>query len=177
MENLSAKDVVLILLDRCPDDDLQLRGITRIQKLAYLLTLSPEFKDLTRNLEYRPLHYGPFSKAISDSVEILQDTGFIEGKPMSFELQVRNRADELAMEEMSDTKEFIETLNFRLTKIGKFIADFRFNQLTPSQQAEIERIAKQFGGLSLKELIRRVYVLAPEDLLRRSKIKDEMVCH
>jgi len=171
----TAKDVILILLAKCHSNAMN--GITRIEKLSFILALSPDFRDLREKLAFRPLHYGPYSDLIAESIEILHENDYIDAEPLNFELQISNRADEVSMEEMCDTKEFIETRNFHLTAKGKIIADHRYGELSLGQRREIDRIAKQYGQLDLKELIRRVYSLAPEDMLRLSRIREEMMCN
>lgn len=175
MSELTEKDVVLVLLAKCENNALN--GITRIEKLAYLLTLSPSFPTLGQRLEFRPLHYGPYSDRVAEAVEVLRENDFIGSERLSFERQVVNRADEISLEEMSDTKEFIETKSYRLTRKGQIIAEHLYGQLSSQQRGEIDRIAGKFAQLNLKELMKRVYAEAPEEMLRKSTIREEMMCH
>jgi len=171
----SAKDTVLILLAKCPANKLV--GITRIEKLAYLVSLSPAFRGLAQELAYEPLHYGPYSEEIAEAVEILADTGFVESKQVKFEVQTRNRGDEIVIQERQEINEYVETRNYSLTRNGGLIANYLFSRLTQSQQQEIERITKNYGSLDLAELIEKVYAVAPDEMLSRSVIKNQMGCN
>jgi uncharacterized protein YwgA len=171
----SAKDMVLILLAKCPANKLV--GITRIEKLAYLMSLSPAFQGLAQELAYEPLHYGPYSDEIAEAVDILADTGFVESEQVKFELQTKNRGDEIAIQERQEVNEYVETRRFSLTKNGGLIANYLFGRLTHSQQQEIERITKTYGGLDLADLIEKVYAVAPDEMLSRSVIKNQMGCN
>jgi uncharacterized protein YwgA len=170
---LSAKDLVLIILRKNEETDC-LQGITRIEKLAYLISKSPEFNDLDKRLEYKALHYGPYSEAIVEALEILNATHFIESNEVKFDIQEQNRGDEVVLEDLQEIKEYIETKDYTLTAKGKTIADYRLLQLSSEQRKQIDKIIKEYGGLRLKQLLKQVYEIAPEDLLKKSTIRGEL---
>ena len=169
---MTAKKLVMILLKRNKAQVLQ--GITRIEKLAYLVTLSSKFSDLTAKMDFEPLHYGPYSENLFLAIDTLETHNFIDSKPITFEKQISERADEEVIESLEDTKDFIETKNYLLSDAGDRVADYYFNQLSQEQQQEIDNIISRYGGLPLKKLLSEVYSKAPEFMLRKSKIREEI---
>lgn len=169
---LTDKKLVMILLRR--NNAPILTGITRIEKLAYLTTLSPEFSDLALKLNFEPLHYGPYSEKIVLAIDALETHNFINSRSVTFERQISERADEEVIESLGETKDFIETKSYFLSDAGKQVADYYFKQLSPEQQREIDNIISKYGGLPLKKLLTEVYSKAPEFLLRKSKIREEI---
>lgn len=177
MAMLKPMDLVLILLHK-NDNPRILEGITRIEKLAYLASLSPRFSDLKKELQYEPFHYGPYSDVISKSLDKLLSYSFVESDVVVFEMQKNQRADEISLENEQEVKEYVETRNYRLSPKGKALAQFLYeNKLTPEQRKEIDRLVQEYGSLELKDLIKRVYAIAPPDMLARSRIRDEMMCN
>ena len=172
--NLTAKDVVLLVLREC-ENYRQLRGITRIEKLGFLLTLAPEFDGLQETLAYSALHYGPYSKEIAYSVDVLSFYDFVKGTPVSFNRQLENRADEELIENSQDTQEYVETEDYELTPKGAKIAQYLFQKkMTPEQQTAFKRVMKQYGDLPFRDLMKVVYERAPEEMLAKSRIRGSL---
>jgi hypothetical protein len=172
--DLSAKDVVLLILWQL-ERHSQLRGITRIEKLGFLISLEPEFRSLAERLSYKALHYGPYSKEIADSVDILSSYEFVKGNPVEFAVQSENRADEELIENSRDLQEYVETEDYELTPKGKRIAGILHERkMNPEQRRVFDRIVSTYGDILLKDLMRTVYEKAPEEMLAKSRIKDSM---
>lgn len=172
--DLTAKDVVLLILGDC-DECGQLRGITRIEKLGFLLTLAPEFQELRKTLAYSALHYGPYSKEIAYAVDVLSFHDFLKGTPASFTRQLENRADEELVENSQDTQEYVETEDYQLTPRGVKIAQYLLeNKMTPEQQAAFKRLMKEYCDLPFRDLMKAVYERAPEEMLAKSRIRGSL---
>ncbi|WP_054857671.1 hypothetical protein [Vulcanisaeta sp. JCM 16159] len=65
-----AEDLVLFILDQAGG---QLRGATRLQKIAFLLVMEAGVKGIA----FEPGKYGPYSRDIEDAVRRLSDEGLI----------------------------------------------------------------------------------------------------
>lgn len=178
MEILTAKKIVLILLRRAESSD-KFMGITRIEKLVFLLTLRPEFKDIEKALKYEPLYYGPYSREIKNALDELKGSGFVVTKTHLFNKQQNNlnRRDEEITEQIDENNEFIETAEYSLTLKGQKVADRLFRDLkSQSHQDVIDDVVNKYSSLELKELLKSVYKIAPEELLARSTIRKELGC-
>ena len=77
MPELTGKKAILIILRKCEGRN-NLMGVTRIQKLAFLLTLKDELRYLNNDLKFDAHYYGPYSETITSDLEILEDNNFIE---------------------------------------------------------------------------------------------------
>lgn len=71
---LSPDDLVLSLACASP-----IMGNTRLQKQSFLL--QKEYPDITTDPGFHPDRFGPYSKAVSDSVKILKSRGFLVERP------------------------------------------------------------------------------------------------
>ena len=173
MSELTGKKAILIILRRCEGKN-NLMGVTRIQKLAFLLTLEDELRYLNNELKYDAHYYGPYSETITNGLEILSDNNFIESNTIQFEKLNQNRADERVIEDHMEIKEYIQTKDYKLTEAGRLIADYYFKKLDDNEKKLINSITDEYGQLELIELLKKVYKIAPDDLLRNSTIKDDL---
>ena len=175
VEQPSVKKLVLIVMGRASKCG-RFMGITRIQKLIYLLSITPEYKEIENELRYQPLHYGPYSAEVSLAIDTLVEYKYILSTPLKLETQkLKNeRGDEESISEMAENKEYFETKEYRLSPVGSKVADHLYNSLSIKNRKVMDNIIKQYGGLELKELLRRVYAIAPDELLARSTIRSQL---
>ncbi len=167
-EPLLAADLVLLLL-AAPSPTGSLRGITRLEKLLYLVEQETDIPKLVSDrFEFMPYNYGPYSKAVYDSVDLLEQANLIteertyEGAPL----------DEFEGASASDEElEGVER-RFRLTDDGRDVAAFLASQHLAVASALAE-IKQRYGRMSLRQLIRYVYSHYPQSA-EASLIRDRV---
>lgn len=137
--------------------DGEIRGKTRLQKLAFLARQELQEEYEIAPHEFVPYDYGPFSKELMEDIETLEDDGLVE-------IGVRR------------TFGGDERFDYRLTPSGH--ETYRENRPDsgwepgdePSDGPErfacvghvAEAVVQQFGGMPLSNLIDRVYEEYPE---------------
>ncbi|MFC7229982.1 PadR family transcriptional regulator (plasmid) [Salinirubellus salinus] len=136
----------MALLHACGGD--QIEGRTRLQKLVFLMEqeLDEEAKTALNLPDYNfiPYDYGPFSKALYDDLDSLEEDGLI-------------RVEE---EDMADGK---VKYTYQLTDDGKSWVDQRLPQDAPNSVRErAEALKSEFNGVLLSDLIDTVYAEYPK---------------
>jgi len=162
-----------------------IEGITRLDKIMYILSQSKEFSPVVQeNYEFQADNFGPFAPELFDDIQALKQECIIE---TSSEKRTKNKidtADEESVErvfeeepdmQVSWKKYPLET--YKLTELGMRIAAQLYNNLTQSQREELKRVKGTFGEMSLKNLLYYVYSKAPSSMLEKSKIKKEVLGH
>jgi hypothetical protein len=81
---LDSNDLVLLILgapSASPELQDRCNGITRLEKLAFLLEHQTDFAEAvqtpTEDLDFRAYHYGPYSQALYDAVGLLASIGLV----------------------------------------------------------------------------------------------------
>lgn len=182
----SALDVLMILLyseGRSGEVGEPIEGITRLDKIMYLLSQSTEFSQIiNKSYEFQADNFGPFAPELFDDIQALKQECVID---TSSERKTKNRietVDEESVEKVFDEepdmnvswkKYPVET--YKLTEIGMKIATQLYNNLTEAQKIEIKKIKKTFGEMNLKNLLYYVYSTAPGKMLAKSRIKNEIL--
>src|SRR4051812_2131020 len=78
MSHISRRDLLLLLLaSPSADKNIGLGGITRIQKLVFLLEKEQKLAPTSEGFEFTPYKAGPYSPRIYDDLEFLENLGFI----------------------------------------------------------------------------------------------------
>lgn len=168
----SASDVLLLLFEatRRLGRKTSLSGVTRLQKLTFLVSKSAEYKQLEADgkapdLGFRAYKMGPFTTEIYSGLEVL--TSF--QRP----LLVARQAAEPAVQDEVDAREFAEDADldqgypargpvpiptvFALTAAGELVAGHLWRLAPVGLTAAIERVVREYGELPLRQLLRRVY--------------------
>jgi uncharacterized protein YwgA len=160
-----------------------IRGITRLEKLMYLLDREGEFHKYLSNYQFVAYDYGPFSSRLWDDIETLKDEslGLVEVQEVSSSYFIETSDAEKAMEEESELKE--KTLGsdakkkveiYSLSERGEKVANQLFNELSAEERSILENIKRRFNSMSLFELIRYVYLKYPESTVY-SKIRSDIL--
>ncbi|MBC9988405.1 DUF4065 domain-containing protein [Haloferax sp. AS1] len=144
----------------------EVEGITRLQKLLFLLQEETEFKDVYENveIEFKPYKYGPFSEQIYDELELLISMGAIR------EVEAE-RADHLRDE--NDTRGH-SNKRFVLTDRGRTIAKEVNRQLEDDLEGQFAEVISEHVDMDLEDLLRYVYQQY-EEYTTESEIKDEIM--
>jgi len=179
----SGLEAILVLL-YCPGSSgrygEEVRGITRLDKLLYLIMKETNLgKAMEEEFKFEAYDYGPYSNEIYDAVETLKDAGLIAVQTGQF-LDYREVSDaerierEVTLDEdripLTERKLEIYGLSDFGMKAGKKL----FERLTPEEREGVKRIKEKFNLMSLRELIEYVYKNYPESAIR-SKIRETIL--
>ncbi|MBU7047751.1 MAG: hypothetical protein HXS54_15050 [Theionarchaea archaeon] len=183
----SGMDVLLLLLyakGATNKVNEPIRGITRLEKLIYLLNQEGGFHKYISDYHFEPYDFGPFSNELWDDIETLKDgsLGLVETQEVpSFHFIEISDAEKAMEEEESELKEEVLDARgekmmeiYRLTERGKIVAEQLFKELTPEEQRILEKTKREFNLISLFELIRYVYLKYPESTAY-SKIRKDIL--
>lgn len=173
---LDREDVILLLLEaneRLLGKD-SISGITRLEKLLFLLEEQTDFEGIAEFYHFEPHNFGPFSKEVYEAVEFLEGCGLIEiGQKayLSFyassdeakllsEISESDVPQELARQDVQTTEKL-----FCLTQDGMTVAGKLRQAVTASRSADTEAldgIILRYGNWPLNQLIRYVYRRYPQ---------------
>lgn len=159
-----------------------IQGITRLMKLLFLLDKEENFES---PFSFQPYKMGPFSSEVYPELEFLQsfpkpDSPLINARisstvDSSVNPEQMKLVDDIAILNDEDYLIAASEVNkeFSLTTIGEKIASELWNVLDESDRNAIEKIKKQYGNLTLRNLLRHVYSEYP-DMTVNSEIKDQL---
>ncbi|WP_323960474.1 hypothetical protein GC088_03210 [Arthrobacter sp. JZ12] len=175
MGNLIEIDDAIVLLLGTPAKhgaSGQIQGITRLEKLIFLLERETSSKEwLDESADFEAYNFGPFSQKIYQAVDTLAAAQLIED------------SSRLA-EDTSDTWEQRETIglrgdpyatrDFKLTERGWRYYNALRQELDQDSLSEIAALKERFAFLPLRQLIRYVYSKY-EKYTTKSVIRDDIM--
>ena len=170
-------DAIVLLLGSDPghaERRGEIRGITRLEKLVFLLEQETEAAAaMTEAAEYRAHHYGPFSQKVYQAIEVLRAAGLIEDSAQA--TATNEDQSEYARVAGNDAAPApYSTRDFRLTEDGRHYYRALVAELPRQVTADAERLRKQFAGWPLRRLIRYVYE-AYDEFTTNSRIRGEVL--
>ncbi|CQH55209.1 uncharacterized protein HHUB_2199 [Halobacterium hubeiense] len=142
----------------------QVRGVTKLQKLLFLIEQETEFFEEYEDdvaFEFAPYKMGPFSEAVYSELEFLLQLSAIESEPLD--------SPHLGDESQSD----LGNKKFSITPKGEKIASELVGQLEPEYRDELENLVTEYNSMSLTELLQYVYSTYP-DFAVESEIRDDV---
>ncbi len=162
---LDKEDVLLLLLFSMSGEEAKesVASITRVEKMMYLLQEETEFSSkLQDRFEYKPWKFGPFSKGIYESLDLLfsLDLLDIEVRELPNYPEYTER-DELKLIGMEEEEPVIEKV-FTLADRGKRVAKKLRASISKKDWAELITLKRRFEGVPLTALIQYVYTNYPE---------------
>ena len=176
----SGLDVLLMLLyaEEGEKGRTPVRGITRLDKLMFLLSRLDEFGALFKDdYDFIPYNFGPFATELLDDIEALKSEGLIQVKEESPNSASQTRDAETSDEETGEFPEdevswdLYKHETYSLSELGLRIARKIFDDATADQRSAVERVKQHFNGKSLTGLLRYVYRTYPkyasESVIRR----------
>ncbi len=197
MPDIGRRDLLLLLIGL---DNAEAReglgGITRIQKLLYLLESEESIRPDGEGFRFEPYKAGPYSPRIYDDLEFLENLDYIrrsaedekfEGVTeasapekaevdLSFE-QLMGPEDVLATgsDEIAPTADSYEESRFYLTETGKrrmeeLLADKKYRPFVDG----IRKVKSRFSKYSLNDLLYYVYTHHPS-MTTESEIKEKVL--
>lgn len=170
-------DVVVLLLGARggPDPEGYLRGITRLEKLVFLLEReTPVARWITEAVDFRSHRFGPFSAKIYKAVGLLAKAELLKMSAIRSEGQGERWEDINLVGEDADP---YTQRTFQLTDRG-----FRYYQalledlkpVAPDAEATLRAFKDRYAGLPLTQLVRYVYKAYPE-FTDKSEIRDQVL--
>lgn len=185
MAGITHADLVLLLLgapSEHPEVTGKVAGITRLEKLAYLVEVESRFheavEDQSERFNFKAYHYGPYTREIYDAVGLLVSVGLIDEtrKGSDSSLDVAEELEALDSRDFGSGgdggKPYVER-NFALTPKGEYVAKVLAQQAGDAAVKQITAVKDEYGALNLRALLRRVYKAHP-DMTGKSRIKNEL---
>jgi len=169
-------DLDLLLLLLYAKEQEEIVGITRLEKLIFLLIQSKEFKKFQKVLQYEEYDYGPWSSQIIDNIEVLSSYGLVVYKERALPFFEKDYYQDEIEINFDQIKEFHEnnTKVYSLSSDGTIVAQDLFSKLTPNEKGILQSIKARYNSLSLNQLIRHVYHFYPT-FTKKSLIKDKVI--
>jgi len=176
----SATDVLLVLLYAPGISNKEgepIHGITRLEKLMFLLEKETSFKEIiNKNYKFDAYDYGPFSSEIFDDIESLKSAGILnESKSGGHKLEyIDFEENEMNVYETISSSPSIK--KYELTPKGIAIGKILFESLSDIQKKEILRIKSEFNSnsMSINKLLSYVYRGYP-DFTKKSVIRNQIL--
>jgi uncharacterized protein YwgA len=183
-EPKSGLDALLMLL-YAPENDKDsspIAGITRLDKLMFILSKTSEFEALFEgDYKFIPYNFGPFATELLDDLEALVEEGIIKRSKSTATHEASETRDAEVVDE--ETGELPDSeINwdmysydiYSLSDKGKEIAARIFSSAASVQQKRIVETKGVFNKMPLSSLLRYVYEKFP-DYAEESSIKDKVL--
>jgi hypothetical protein len=175
---LEIDDAIVLLLGAPSNYDYlngQLKGITRLEKLIFLLEkeTSASKNWLDEDGSFVAYDFGPFSSKVYKAVDILSAAKILSDSDSRDETldDSWEQKNKIGMEESEDP--FV-TRDFSLTPRGWRYYEVLVNSLKEENLKELVEFKNQFAVLPLRQLIRYVYQRY-EEYTSKSLIKKEIL--
>ena len=185
---LDPEDIILLLLEA--NEKLlgkrTLAGVTRLEKLLFLLQKETSFEKMDSFYEFTAHNYGPFSKEVYEALDFLEGCELIQIKERVHSSHYANVGEILLLQEIANVGEIkllqeiseveaeeVTTDNaigvteklFTLTENGHKVAQKlrqTIEKHRPKDVEELRAIIRRYGKLPLNQLIRYVYRQYPK---------------
>jgi uncharacterized protein len=180
-ENQTAKileiDDAIVLLLGAPGaterDRGRIEGITRLEKLLFLLEMETEASSwLKEDADFRSDNFGPFSAKAYQEIENLTTYGLITDSATLSESAEDSWESEHIIGESG--AEPYATRNLALTDKGRRYYQALLEELPPEAESVVSELKRRFGAIPLRRLIRYVYQRHPE-FTDRSIIREDIL--
>lgn len=160
---LDPEDVIILLLEANERilGKKTLRGITRLEKLVFLLSQETTFTGIASLFVFRPYLFGPHSEEVASAISFLEGMGLVDVSTNSFTLQTQTDEEFLSSVE-EEKREYI----YKLTDQGRRVAAYWRNALPESDKIAIDKIVRRYGTMALTQLIRYVYSRYPDSAVK-----------
>ena len=165
-------------------------GITRLQKLLFLLWKEAGIEEVERGFEFKPYKAGPFSRKLYDELELLENLGLIQSEVQGNATEAEAaELEELSFEELmgdegqtfgdaeAPSADTFEERRFTLTDKGLKLAREMLEKPESKPFADgIRKIKSKFANYSLQDLLYHVYTKYEADgWTSESEIRDNVL--
>lgn len=168
-------DTILLLLaaeTADPRQRFRCDGITRLEKLLFLLDRETKFKDeIAEPFTFEAYHYGPYSSAVYDAVDFLRAMRLLDERQIDVAsgMDVSEESGVLDETDLNQPNIYVERQLF-LTDDGKAVAQVLSTRVTPVGKAALIEVKDKYGSMPLRQLLRYVYSRYPE-FTEKSRIR------
>ena len=173
---LETDDAIILLLGApgaTERDRGRIEGITRLEKLLFLLEMETEATSwLKEKADFSADNFGPFSSKAYQEIETLTSYGLITDSATLSESAEDSWESEHIIGETP--AEPYATRNFALTEKGERYYRKLLEMLPPEAEAVVSELKRRFGSIPLRRLIRYVYQRYPAFTVN-SIIRDEIL--
>ena len=173
---LDREDVVLLILEANERllRSLTLSGITRLEKLIFLLERETDFEGIGEFFAFEPHNFGPFSKEVYEALEFLDACELIEIREKTYSSPSSDSDELKLLSEISDSgipllREEVAVRvterQFALTDNGRNVARIMreaVRQRRPDDIQQLDGIVRKYASRPLNHLIRYVYRQHPD---------------
>jgi uncharacterized protein YwgA len=172
---LDREDVILLILEANERvvGRHKLSGITRLEKLIFLLERETEFEFIGEFFVFEAHNFGPFSKEVYEAVEFLSSCDLIEVQEKTYSSLYSNSDEAKLLSEISESEapedqtasSGVTEKLFSLTENGRKVAKIMRESVArrrPSDVEQLDDIVRKYGTRPLNQLIRYVYRQHPE---------------
>lgn len=175
----SCADLIITLLYSPGQSDVEgeaIRGITRLQKLIFLLMEEGEFKErMSEEVEFEAYDFGPYSAEVVNVLETLKEIRLVEAEEKELE-SFREVMDGIAVSfgggEEGSRPQTVEI--YRLSDRGMKVGKELFSSLSKEDQASVQEAKRKYNQMKLMALLKYVYTNYPETK-ERSEITDRIL--
>ena len=189
-QDVSRRNILLMLVGLDAESS-GMGGITRLQKLLFLLEEEEGLKLTDGGYHFDAYKAGPYSPQLYDDLEFLENLGLIEGKVTSEASEPEAaEVDRLSFDHLmgrdveksldgdvdgAASADTYEERRFRLTKRGRTRIEelLKSNTVVPVAN-RIRRVKSKYGKYSLNDLLYHVYTKYPE-MTTESEIRDSVL--
>lgn len=135
-------DVLLPLALLYADGRREIRGATKLQKLAFLAQKEYGVEELH---EFEPDRYGPFSRSLASAVKALEQKGLVDKR----EQQVPGGSEILIYSLTEEGTEFVERLLGEREELERVLGS-------------VEELKRSLGDETIDRILRQVYKTYPQ---------------
>lgn len=183
---------LLLLLLGLDADPSGLGGITRLQKLLFLLEREEGLTPAEAGYEFEAYKAGPYSPELYDDLEFLENLGLLKAEVtseaseseaaevdrLSFDHLIGDEVEKSSDGDDVDgpaSADSFEERRFRLTDDGRKQVEKLLQSAAATPVAnKIRRIKSKYGKYSLNDLLYHVYTKYP-DMTTESEIRDKVL--
>ncbi len=169
-------------------------GITRLQKLLFLLWKEAGIQEVDNGFEFKPYKAGPYSRKLYDELELLENLGYVQGEPQGEATEAEAaELEELSFEQLmgdglppfqdvptrdkATTADTFEERRFALTARGlKTVQELLAKPDLKPFAESIRRIKSKYANYSLQDLLYHVYTnVEPDIWTSESEIREQVL--
>ena len=165
-------------------------GITRLQKLLFLLWKEAGIQEVETGFDFKPYKAGPYSRKLYDELELLENLGFIQSEAQGEATDAEAaELEELSFEDLmgddgqtfgdvdATASDSFEERRFTLTQKGlDTVKALLAKQDSKPFVDGIRKIKSKFANYSLQDLLYHVYTKYDDDgWTSESEIRDKVL--
>jgi len=176
----SAADLIVALLYSPGKSDQpgeEVRGITRLEKLVFLLLKEARFeRQLGDEFSFEAYDFGPYSGTVIDVLDALRGEDLVRATKIE-SASLKEVADGLIAAQVAGEVEGAPpktVLLYGLTDRGKRVGQAVFQSLSREEREALNSLKSRYNSMNLSDLLEYVYKRYPK-MIHKSKILDQVL--